>query len=72
MATVMLKLGFILHYEMRSDGCFDMALWVIKLYTVGFYFQFGDDRVDSLLALVSLTILQFSHLFFSLWLIIFH
>lgn len=29
-ATVILKRGIILH-EMRSDGCSDMALWVIKL-----------------------------------------
>lgn len=48
MATVMLKLGFILHYKMRSDSCFDMALWVIKPYAVEFYSLFGDDAVDSL------------------------
>lgn len=48
MATVMLKLGFILHYKMRSDSRYNMALWVIKPYTVEFYFQVDDDAVDLL------------------------
>lgn len=45
----MLKPRFIRHYKMRSDGCFDMALWVIKPYTVGFYCQCDDNTVIGLI-----------------------
>lgn len=47
MATVMLNPGFTLHYKMRSNSCFDRALWVIKPCADELYFQFDDDTVDS-------------------------
>lgn len=58
------KQGFILHYKMRSDSCFARAFWMIKLYTVEFYFQFDYDSQLIVLILVSLFFFSSFRFFF--------